>query len=166
MPKVTGYKLREALQMWSMKCFNATQAFEAAGWVFPGESRQGVPQAEALKQVFNAEAAMSKLQTYQAEYNSKVNVVVGKESMTLLEAVKTLGGAGRIERLLRVAGRASPTVAYRETDKIYATREIPVEKLQEHAQAATKYSNQIRMAIAAGNAVEVEISTLDLKLFE
>ena len=159
---VTGYRLREAIKSWELRRNTAVKQFEQARWVFEGEENPSLEElASAARQ---AESAIAILQTAQASYNLSITITVADEPMTLCQAVKLVGGAGRIEKLWRSAAAGEDSrYAYgvnrmvRQRDQEMAKPAVtPLEAISK-TDAAAKYANALRSAVALGNAEEREL---------
>ena len=154
--KVTGYKLQHTLRELSHTRDIAAGQFDSSLKFFPGDEK-GDPKA-VMAAYLEAEAKIARLQTGQALYNLKVQVDVLGKRMTLSEAVKLVGGAGRAEKMWR-------SVAAPKKDPIIAQRTITPMEAAALAKEAARWASALREAIQTGNAVEVEIE-LDTALFE
>lgn len=182
--KITGYKLREALKKQELRRDAALAQFKSSLYRFEGDDK--LSPDDVMKTITEAETAIAKIQAAQTEYNSKIQVTVsfsatrnGKkeaqsEKMSLCAAVKTLGGAGRVEKLWRdAAGTKQDTRRYydekaemtRQTDHVYAKSVLTPKETLERAHWAASWSAALRSSVAAANATEVEID-LDSSLLE
>lgn len=167
--KVTGYKIQHKLKQLEQLKEVAAQQFNDNIMQF-----DSVEEKLDLREVFanytELEKRISRLQSVQGLYNLDVQVNVLGESMSLMEAVKLIGGAGRAEKMWKdvVKGDRSRRALYseqtRSKDQEYAKRSISVADAVAFAQQATKVASALREAIQVGNAVEVEIE-LDEALF-
>lgn len=170
MMKVTGYKIQHKLK-------ELEQLKEVSAQQFNDNIMQFESQNEKMElpEVFATYTALEKriarLQAAQCLYNLSVDVNVLGETMTLLEAVKLVGGAGRSEKMWKdvVKGNRARHHGYgeqtRSKDQEYAVRSVSVADAVGFAQQATKIAGSLREAIQVGNATEVELD-LDEKLFE
>lgn len=168
--KTTGYKLREAIRMWELRRKMAGDNFDKSLHAFEGEDRES-PQAVVVH-FKHADEAVANLQTAQAMYNLSVKVNVLGEEMTLCEAVKRVGGAGRVEKLWRTAAiDKKDRYSYdrdlvRNADEVRARRTISLKQAGELAAEAAKWAGALRAAIAVANSTEVEVEGLNPGLFE
>ncbi len=167
--KTTGYKLREAIRTWELRRKIANDTFDRSLARFPGEDKASPENVHAS--FVKADRAIAKLQTFQSIYNLKVAVSVLGESMTLCEAVKAIGGAGRAEKLWRTAAvekadRYSYRGEVRNKDEIHAERTISYESAGALAAKAARFAGALRAGIAAANATEIDIEGLEAYLFE
>jgi hypothetical protein len=169
--KVTGYQFREAIKAWELRKQAATSQFDQSLWAFEGEEK---PSPADLADLFvKAEEAIARLQAFQARYNLSVVVDVLGTKMTLCQAVKLMGGAGRHEKMWRSAATSTgggpfhfhAVATTRKTDEIHARRTVAVEDALARADRATKYASALRSAIALGNSQEREME-VPADLFE
>lgn len=174
--KVTGYMLREALKRWQLRRETAQSQFKGSLVKFPGEEKLSPGAVAAL--VLAAESAIGSLQAAQALYNTRVTVLVGETSKPrpLVEAVKAIGGLSRVEKLWTDAAtgkdsgvprymRVSGVPTERDKDKIVAEPQVTPEQAQKQAEDISRRIGALRIAIATGNAVELDLD-LDPALLE
>jgi hypothetical protein len=168
--RITGYRLREAIKMHELRRNTWAGQFENSLRKFSDEDK--THPSVVAQNFLTEERAVAKLQAAQARYNLVVTVTVLGERMTLCEAVKRVGGAGRVEGLWRAAagGKKDP-YGYRQEDERDPTKErarqqMSIGEITKEAQAASKYAGSVRSAIATANTQEVEIEDLDAALFE
>lgn len=162
--KVTGYKLLQAINEQRQQRDAAAARFNGSIMSFPNEKRQK-PQKVYDDFIF-AEQQLAKLQVAQARYNLSVDVKVGFDTMTLHEAIKRVGGAGRGEKMWRTASTPrEDKYSYREEtrdkDAVVMERQISYEAADELRKAAGKNAAALREAIAVGNAT---VRELDIEL--
>jgi hypothetical protein len=167
--QVTGYKIQHKLK-------ELEQLKEVTAQQFNDNIMQFASQNEKLElpEVFGSytslEKRIARLQAAQTRYNLAVNVSVLGETMSLLEAVKLIGGAGRSEKMWKdvVKGNKSRHHMYteqtRSKDQEYAVRSVSINDAVGFAQQATKIAGALREAIQVGNATEIELD-LDESLF-
>ncbi len=177
--KTTGYALREAIKLQELRRDTAARAFNGSLKAFPqpAELASKVPVKETPQQVvavfLKAEASIAKLQVAQARYNLLVTVTVEGVTLTLSEAIKSIGGVARAEKMWRTAAGPKPDryASYSNEDEIDPTKLraiptiTPTEAVKLAAQVA-KRAGALRAGIATGNTREVEIEDLDPALFE
>ena len=168
--KITGYKLQHTLRELAHKRDTAAARFDKTLWKFEDEPK-ATPQ-EVMKTYRDAEGAIAQLQTAQGRYNLAITVNVLSESMTLAEAVKRIGGAGRMEKMWRsIAAPKKDQYGYgddgttRDPNVERATRQVSEEEAAVFAQQASRFASALREAIQVANATEIEIE-LDPVLFE
>ncbi len=161
--QLTGYRLQEAIRRLDLKKNTAAKQFEESLWAFEGDDKASP--TELGDTFLKAEGAVSRLQTLQARYNLSVIVDVRGVKMTLCEAIKRVGGAGRHEKMWRTASTMTvhSTLTYgqnplsRKTDEIHARRTIGVKDAMERADSASRFATALRAAIAQGNGQEREM---------
>lgn len=172
--KITGYKLREAIKEWSLKKELAEESFNDALFAFKDEEKDAL---EFINLYEKAENAIVKLQNVQVQYNNTIQVSVNYygnnvEKMSLALAVKEIGGIGRVAKLWRQAKKAKAVCStylgesrlIRKDDEEVAKKTISDAVCAEQLTAQIKKENKLRAAIAAANAVEINLD-LDAGLF-
>ena len=97
----------------------------------------------------------------QAEYNLRVKVTVLDKRMTLSEAVKFVGGAGRAEKMWRsVAAPTKDRYGYdrdtRDASAVVAQKTITTAEAADLAKRAARVASALREAIQVGNSTEIE----------
>jgi len=164
--KITGFLLREAIRRWELRRDTAANQFEDSLSHFPGEEKQAPDEISEL--FLEAEIRVAKLQAAQSRYNLEVRVAVMGEGMTLCEAVKRLGGAGRMDKMWRVAagGGKKERYAYRDDTRqageIRASRTIAVKDAMSRANKASAFAGALRAAVAKGNGTEYTATELNI----
>lgn len=167
--KVTGYAIREGLRRWQLRRDSAYGQFKESILAFPDEAKPKPIEVSGRAEL--AEGNIARLQAFQARYNAGVTILVrGVGEMSLLQAVKAVGGLGRLERMWRQAS-ASKDDRYgyrdtRQTGEIRALRQVSFDEAAEAAATIGRQLGAYREAIAAGNATEVTYTDLDAALFE
>lgn len=176
--KITGYMLREAIKQHELRRDTAARAFDGSLKVFPDEEKDSP--STIVEQFLAAETAVAQLQVAQMRYNLAVMVEVtgpgpyagDKVSMTLAEAIKRVGGEGRVEKMWRSAtGPKKDRYSGYDNDEIDPTRiraraVLKASEAVKLASVAGKRAGALRAAIATANAREVEIESLSPTLFE
>lgn len=160
---VTGYLLREAIKQWELRKDAASRVFDTTLTKFPGEEKP-IP-GDLIDQYFAAEIAIAKLQTAQSAYNLFVSFPFEEnEKMTLCEAVKSLGGYSRVEKLWRTASGGGKKDRYygnsdteRDPEKIYAIQVVTPMDGVEKASVAARRASALRAAIATACTQSVDI---------
>jgi hypothetical protein len=121
------------------------------------------------------ERRLAKLNHCQSVYNHAVKVRVAGNDCTLDDAIKLTGGAGRIDKLWRLALQGGEEVqgryrfmrtnnpTERDKDKEYAVRNKSVEFCLDKVTKAAQFAAAVREAVHTGNTVEVEIPELEDK---
>lgn len=170
MMKVTGYKLQGTLRELTARKDVLSAQFEDSRFVFADENK---PSPVALgEQMLHLERQIASLQTVQSAYNLQVVVLVQGSPMTLAEAVKTVGGAGRIEKLWRSYAKSTGSddrymrnslTRSKEDEK--ASRAVSHEEAAAIAKTSGQFASALREAIQLGNAKELEFE-LDEALFQ
>jgi hypothetical protein len=167
---ITGYKIREQLRQLSLRIKTLQATYKESLFVFLNESTEDNDPRLIAAKISTLERQTTALQEVQAKYNLGVKVAVGGGLMSLLHAIKLIGGAGRLESMWRTAAtstgrsRWGDPLTERDADKDYAQRRIPVEEALTLASEASKRASEVRTAIAVGNAREVEMD-VDPALF-
>jgi len=164
--KVTGYKLREALKMAQLELSTIDSQFEDSLYCFEGEVKPSPK--DIINNIQGLERSIARLQTAQCLYNLSIHVVVAHEKMTLEEAIKRVGGAGRISKMWRIAAQGQKADRWeriqtmsRKTDDEFAKPTVAKNEALEYTKNAEKYASALRNAIAIANTTEV---TLDMDL--
>ena len=166
---VTGYKLQHRLKELDHTLNIAASQFDNGKFKFVDEDKPTAK--EAFDRFEQAEKDIARLQVAQARYNLSVIVEVQDQDMTLAEAVKRVGGAGRMEKMWR--GVASPQRdryslddgRTRNKDEERSEPTVTAAEATTYAQKASKLASALREAIAVANATERDIE-LDSALFE
>src|SRR5690606_25645250 len=109
---------------------------------------------EILSEFIEAEDAIAKLQTEQLKYNLAVNVKINGSDVTLAEAIKKIGGIGRIEKIWKAASKPIKTGRYghvesqvilsKAKDTVYADRTVSFEEALLKASEAGKEAALLR----------------------
>lgn len=170
--KMTGFKLAFRLrELQELREMVASQ-FNESLFQFADETAAR-PHPRGLMETFQeCERKIAVLQVVQARYNLSVTVDVAGQPMTLHEAVKRVGGAGRITRMWKTAATSEGVARYqvrtlsRDKDDEHAVRLVPVQECMDHSLHANRQANALRQAIQLGNAVELEMDDLAPELFE
>lgn len=167
--KITGYKLQHKLKELEQLKEVAAQQFNENIMQFESEADK-LDLRDVFAEFTSLEKKISKLQAIQCLYNSQVNVNVLGEYMSLLEAVKLIGGAGRSEKMWKdvVKGNKTRHHGYgeqtRDKSSEYAKRSISTNEAIKFVQQATKVAGALREAIQTGNTTELELN-IDETLF-
>lgn len=159
---VTGYALREAIKQWELRKDAANRVFEDSLKVFPGEDKPHP--SKLIEQYLAAEVAIAQLQTAQAQYNLMNTFDFEGRKITLCEAVKSLGGYGRVEKLWRTAAGGGKKDRYgsssndeRDPEKIYSVQVVTPSMGVEQSSLAARRASTLRAGIATSNAVMAAI---------
>lgn len=162
--KINGYKLRSAIKRWDLRRATAVQMFDEKKYYFPNDVR---PDLMAIsREMDSAERNVCLLQEAQGRYNLVVTVDVVGEEMTLAQAVKRLGGAGRAEKMWRMLLGGMEKKArwertegppVRKEDEERAVRSLPDDEIKRHVERAALFAAALRESIAIANATDVEL---------
>ena len=162
--KVTGYRIRSALQRWTLKRDAAAAQFNGTLHAFAGENK--VHPKDVSLAIEAAESAIAELQVWQARYNLLVQVEVGGHRLPLALAVKYHGACERAFKRWASASRPKKEkYAYvtggektqRPKDTDVAERVLPFEDAGTIAADYAIRRASYTEAIAGGNAKEVEL---------
>lgn len=171
--KITGYKLRHAIREAEHIKNLAASQWDDSLHAFPDEMEKKASPTALMAKYRECENRLAQLMLAQTRYNLAVEVEVLGERMTLCEAVKRVGGAGRAEKMWRAAagGEKKDRYSYRNdlvrnATEVRAVRTISIEDALEQAKRAARYAAALREAIEVGNSTEVDIEGLAPSLFE
>lgn len=164
--KINGYSLQLKIKDLKNEVESYSIQFANGGTKFSDEEKLGVK--EAYDAFAKAEKELARLQTAQTIYNLQVKVVVLNERMTLCEAIKRVGGAGRAEAMWK--GLVAPKkdrymrdeTAVREEGKTYAPKTYTVAEAQAQLRASATYASALRAAIQEANGTVIEIPDTEL----
>lgn len=170
--KINGYKIQHRLRELAHRRDIAASQFSDGLWQFETEEGSKLHPNEAMATFADCEYKIARLQVVQAQYNLAVEVFVGEQTMTLHEAVKRVGGAGRMEKMWRSASASTGNDRYgygsrmeRSKDNEYAKRMLSVDECMEASVTASKFATDLREAIQLGNARTIELD-VDAALFD
>lgn len=169
--KVTGIQLREAIKRWNLRKESAASQFSESLWQFEDDGERTSP-TDLMDMFQKAEAAIAQLQVAQTRYNLAVKVKVQNWNMTLCEAVKQVGGAGRMQKMWRGAAvdKGRDRYSYRELtrnqNEVRAQRQVSIKEALAKASETAVLAGAFRNAIAVGNTTEIEVEDLRAELFE
>jgi len=154
--KVTGHRLKESIKFHQLLLNAAKEQFDAAIYVFEDECKESP--LEIDDRIFNSERAIARLQTAQAWFNLHVQVKTDDGEITLAEAIKVIGGAGRREARWRSSSVPkkdrygyNDTVPTRTEGEVRAKRAISYEAALDKTTASARFASQLRAGIAEGN---------------
>jgi hypothetical protein len=171
--KTTGYKLRHAIREAEHVKNLAASRWDDSLHAFEDELAFKATPSTLMAQYVECENRLAALQLAQTRYNLGVTVDVLGTKMTLCEAVKRVGGAGRAEKMWRSAAGGEKKDVYsrgreltRSTDEVRAMRTISVDAALAEAKRAARFASALREAIEVGNSTELDIEGLDASLFE
>lgn len=168
--KVNGHMIQGAIRELTHQREIAAAQFGESLYAFPDEKR---PRPGVLVAAHReCDVSIAQLQVLQARYNLAVTVEVDPGKMTLHEAVKRVGGAGRVEKMWREAakdlgrGRYDSRTLERSATTVTASRTVTVEECMAAAKIAGRHAAALRAAIQRGNVVEVDFENVDPDLFK
>mgnify|MGYP001566113377 CR=1 FL=1 len=160
--KITGYKLQHAIR--EAMALRDLAASQWDGVLYAFEDEHKPTPAGVMGLYLFHEHRLCALQVGLARYNLAVTVQVQGAPMTLCEAVKRVGGAGRAEKMWRMAATGGKKDRYereldrkRSTGETHAQRTTPTDEAVKRATGAGRFAAALREAIQVGNATEVEI---------
>lgn len=166
--KVNGNTLREAIHRWEMRREALIRQFNPSFFAKPSAiAAKNATQPETVaKDYIRCEEAIAKLQAIQAKYNVDTTVsfeVEGKQHrMSLSEAVKRIGGAGRLENLWRQASLQAEDqyetqrMMYSDKNMEWPVRTMAIKDIVDRATSASLFTGALRGAIAVGNTREMD----------
>lgn len=163
--KVTGYQLRQQRQALDLDLKVLLDELAASLYVFKTDNKR--PPLVIADEVRDKEDRICAVEALQAQYNLMVRVTVGGKTLTLCEAVKRVGPASRLEKLLRgMAAQkkdrySSGPEMDRDNSREYAQRSITVEEAKKAASEAAWFASSLRAVVATANNTEVELDVSD-----
>lgn len=167
--KITGYRLREAIQGLELQRQTAAAQFPDTLLVFPGHEKPS-PKS-VLDKVEEYELKLCTLQTVQGVYNQMVQVDIGQQRTSLASAVKMKGALERTAKLWRIAatGKRDKYARYRsdapdriKSDEVMAVKAVAPEVAAQEVARLMKDIGRVKEAIAIGNATSVELDAKGL----
>lgn len=164
--QVSGFTIREAVKRWEMIREASQKQWGDSLFLFEKDDKMSLD--DIMKAYKEAERAVASAQTAQSRFNLHVKVKVLGEEMTLAEAVKLVGGAGRAEKMWKVHAtnngqdRYSRTEITRSKESEFAKRSMSIKDCLKRATEAAKFAGALRAAIAEGNSTKVEASSIGL----
>jgi hypothetical protein len=166
--------LLDAIRQLELRRDAALESFTQSLYKFKDEEK-ATPD-DIAHEYITAESKIAKLQTAQAFYNTIVKLKVdvpgaGKMDYWLSEAIKLVGGAGRLARLWKSALPQSARPRFglyasdvgprvRKKEEEYQIHVLTKEEILIRAKTAVKFSGALRAAIARGNTEEWDIPWL------
>lgn len=163
--KVTGYQLQSSIK--ELQESRDLLQGQFAGSLHKFDDEQKRDPVELASAIEGFERRIADLQAAQGVYNAKVRVTVDGQEMSLLAAVKQVGGANRIVNLWK--GVANSGAEKRERLSLYGDRltrnkdqevakeTVSADKAIEMVQVASKRARALRAAIQFGNSVEIDL---------
>jgi hypothetical protein len=171
--KIDGYKLREAIKQHELKAAAALSEFPGSLQKFADEEKP--TPFEVSLEIEQAELALAKLRTAQAQYNIRIRVPFRNDEITLAEAVKSIVALGKVEKLWKdlatsrgnrhahIYGSQQQT---RDANQIVSSPTTTSAECVAQTKKISTELGRLKQAIATANAREVEIEGLDQTLFE
>lgn len=168
--KVTGYNFQQAIKARQEDRDLLQDQFSGSLFKFEDEEKRSA--VEIAKDLEKAEREIAQLQAAQGVYNSKVTITVGGQDISLLQAIKQIGGANRLANLWKgVAQSSAGTLgtgirnrydpygsgSVRVKDQEYAKATVTAEVAIEKSKETSKLARAMRAAISAGNAQTVDV---------
>lgn len=172
--KMNGYQIREALRRWGLKRDTAASQFDASLKRFDDETDKASP-VSVMNSFAFADTKLAVIQVAQDRYNLAVKVPVRfvdgvAREISLAEAVKLVGGAGRAEKMWRSAANPKKErYSYNSDEEVRKegeTRAKPVMTTAQYlaeAEKIARYASSLRAAIALGNGQEVDVEVEGLE---
>jgi hypothetical protein len=168
--KVNGHQLREAIKRWEMKRETVLRGFDKSFFRKKSEETKKSP-IEIAAEFKKCEFIIAKLQAAQTRYNIETTVEFVEDSslmkISLCEAVKRIGGYGRLESMWRKASlqeedpNEDMKMRYSESTKIeWPVRVTSIETAVAEATQINLVCGSLRGAIAQGNTREMDFSDL------
>ena len=170
--KVTGYEITRRLRELQEERDITQERFSSGLSVYPSMRDKVVATPKELSlSVLSLEAQIALLQTIQNEYNLTVIVAVEGVTMSLAQAIKTVGGLGRVSKLWRNTARPTKEArrwvsTERSLDNGNPTTEDlepfydPLVSIQEH-HTLERTLGHFRAAIQTANSQQVEMAVPD-----
>lgn len=163
MLQVNGYKIQHALRELQHRREMVATQFSESTFIFSDDVEQTMGAEEAFKIFAECENNIAKLQVIQAQYNLQNIVTIQGMEMTLHEAVKRVGGAGRGEKMWRSAStsgrdRWQRQELTRSKDDERAARAVSIPQCMENAKKAARYASALREAIQIANGKMLSIA--------
>ena len=156
--KVNGYKIQQRLkELNQLRDALATQFNNSVSQY--ADAANKVNPTEVMDQYGVVEDKIARLQVAQNYFNQMAKVFVVDETMSLLEAVKVVGGVGRTESMWRKAAIDVLPYGYavRTVEHILPERQVATDVCLEKAKLYSRLGAAYRQAIQTGNAQEIDI---------
>lgn len=169
---VTGQKIKEVLKIKTLELTTVLSTFDESLVSFEGDKGKKDTPQQVMDNVVRLEKEVAFIQTLQSRYNLAVKVKIQHVEITLEEAVKLVGGAGRTAKRWKEVAKGEKKDRYssrydntRDKDKEYAVPTISKAEALEKAKVAERYASAIRTAIATGNLQQVTFDDIATDLF-
>ena len=162
---VSGYKIREAIRQLEVKKSALRNQFNSAFYVFEDEDK--LAPVEIGNAIDVIESQIARLQEVQARYNLEVQVPFKGDEISLLRAIKLVGGKGRIEGMWRkVSNPKSRRYSYddnvggpseRRDDVTVSKAVMKDSECTDEAIKSMELAGALRAAIANGNTTQLSM---------
>jgi len=168
--KITGYQLQQAIKA-RQEDRDLLQG-QFSGSLFKFEDEVKRDPTEIADDLAKAEREIAQLQAAQGVYNTKVTITVGGQDISLLQAIKQIGGANRVAGLWKGVAQQSAGAlgggrrnrydpygqgSVRDKEQEYAKATVDAETAISKAKETSKAARAMRAAISAGNAKSVDV---------
>lgn len=163
--RVTGLWFRQRIKSLEADLRVLRTAFNQNLYQFPSDEDLLDPR-KVQEEIWSKELAVTHLQALQAQYNLQVPIRVdGLPEMTLAQAVKLVGGAGRVEAAWKQAVGDDDEMGYlygqsqrqRSREDEIAVKAVPDREALELFKRASRIAGALRSAIEIANTTEVEV---------
>ncbi len=169
--RTTGYALQQAIKARQKTRDLLTGQFNGSLTKFENETKRNP--LDISDDLERLEREIAELQTAQGLYNTKVLITFDGKDITLLQAVKQIGGLNRITNLWTSVAERSAGASIltgrrqhygdtydnvRDKDQDYAKETVSADTAIEKVQASAKKARMLQACISAGNAREVDLT--------
>jgi hypothetical protein len=166
MAKVTGTQLKNMIKVCNAELDVVRSNWDGSLHRFVDEVKPNP--LELATRIEDLEERVALLQTAQGYLNLNVKVDYFGKTITLMQAIKLVGGKGRVAKLWREASKGEKTdrwgrrdVLERDSTKEFASPTINKEEAFAQFRSAESRASKLRELISWGNAQVVEIPWLD-----
>ena len=164
MMEVSGYLLKTGIETATRRRTGLTSMFTDSVMVFPSEMGSKEKPEEISRKLDAIEQDLVALQCAQDRYNATVMVDNMGQKMTLSQAIKTVGGISRMEKLWEAAGTpkedryGSYASAERSTEgKEYKTYVVIPQDSMKRSEEYSKRRSALSRAIAEANGTKISM---------
>lgn len=169
---LTGVQIRERIRAEELRRDLSATEFPTSLYAFEDDDKSLSP-AQHAENFLDAERKVAQLQTLQTRYNLLVQLNVLGEKMSLAEAVKRLGGAGRLTKMWTSAAKDEGKDRYgygsdrltRDKSQERARRQVTKQACAEAAGKAARFAGELRAAVARGNGTPIDFDDVEPSLF-
>jgi len=156
--QVNGYQIQAAIKEAKQRRDIAEARWDGSQTAFADE--QITHPTVHMEKIIAAEQQVAALQTLQSRYNLEVQVTVDGKTHSLMEAVKLISAAARVEQLWTRLTSANDGMSWRngivertrQKDVETSKRLISPDEASDKLVTAASYARRLRGAVAAGNA--------------